>query len=230
MDEIKQEQIVNRTVVVIDVLRASSTIVTALAEGCPEIVPVETIGQALALRGDGVILAGERLGKPVPDFHLPNSPTAVRQANLQGKRLVLTTTNGTRAIHRAERAEALFIGCFLNATSCIQAALAQKRDVTLYCAGTRRGFSQEDALAAGCLAILARRIRPDATLCDLGEVCAAAFSHVQDSLGNQLLLTAAGRRLAAAGSADDVLFAGRIDRYPLVPEVKDGRIQAPPVS
>ncbi|MCK9909487.1 2-phosphosulfolactate phosphatase, partial [Microbacteriaceae bacterium K1510] len=97
VEEIRFEQISNRVVVILDVLRASSTIVTALANGFADVVPVETVGQAQACRGENTILAGERHCRKVSDFDYNNSPTALSKQNHQGKRLILTTTNGTRA-------------------------------------------------------------------------------------------------------------------------------------
>ncbi len=228
-DEIRHEQIVNRVVIMIDVLRASSTIVSALSAGFDEVLPVETIGQAYALRNEHTVLAGERHCKKIADFDYNNSPTALISSKHTGKRLVLTTTNGTRAIQHAEKADALLIGCLLNASACIQAALRLGLDLTLYCAGTRGQFAQEDGLAAGCMIHRAKQLVPQAQACDLGQILEAAYLHLADDLPNVLRQTATGRRLAQHFSAD-IRYCSQVDCQAIVPVVKERRILATPVS
>jgi 2-phosphosulfolactate phosphatase len=224
VEEIRFDQISNRVVVIIDVLRASSTIVTALATGLGEVIPVETIGQAHALRTNTTVLAGERHCRKIADFDHNNSPTELALAKHAGKRLILTTTNGTRAIQKAERAPVILIGCFLNATACIRQALTHHLDITLYCAGTRSEFALEDGLAAGLMVDLAKRDIPQLQTCDLSEALQASFLHFANRLSETMRQSTTGRRLAQHGCMDDIRYCSQVDLYGLVPIVKEKRI------
>ncbi|WP_134683160.1 2-phosphosulfolactate phosphatase [Brevibacillus migulae] len=222
--EIKLEQISNRVVIVIDVLRASSTIVTALHQGFEAVIPVETAGQALSLRNEASILAGERYCKKHPSFDLNNSPTSLFQQEYGGKHLILSTTNGTRAIQKADRAHAVLIGCLLNATSCMKHALTYRLDITLYCAGTREEFALEDGLAAGLMIEIAKQSVPQAQICDLGEALHATYLQLAPKLPELLADTTTGKRLVRHQFQKDILFCGQIDFCTIVPTVKEGRI------
>lgn len=224
VEEIRAEQITNRVVIVIDVLRASSTIVTALGNGFAAVVPVETIGQANALRTTDVCLAGERHCRKIPGFDFTNSPTELAAQTAAGRQLVLTTTNGTRAIQKAERAAHVLIGCFLNATACITHALSKQLDITLYCAGTRGEFALEDGLLAGLLISLAEKRVASLQLCDLGKALQASYLHLADRLPELLPLTTTGKRLVLHQLADDLAYCAQVDRYALVPYVTQKRI------
>ncbi|RNB58518.1 2-phosphosulfolactate phosphatase [Brevibacillus gelatini] len=226
VEEIRFDQISNHVVIVIDVLRASSTIVTALGNGFDCVIPVETIGQANSLRAADCLLAGERHCRKIPDFDCNNSPTEISATQTSGKRkrLVLTTTNGTRAIQKAERASALLIGCFLNATACIRHALSYHLDITLYCAGTRSEFALEDGLAAGLMIVQAQKALANIQTCDLGEALKGSYLYYADKLSEQLLKTTTGKRLVSHQFADDLRFCSQVDQFQLVPYVKDKRI------
>ncbi|WP_312108789.1 2-phosphosulfolactate phosphatase [Brevibacillus reuszeri] len=224
VEEIRFDQISNRVVIVIDVLRASSTIVTALGNGFLSVIPVETIGQANSLRTPDCVLAGERHCRKIPEFDCNNSPTEIAARNKSGSHLILTTTNGTRAIQKAERASTLLIGCFLNATACIKHALSHHLDITLYCAGTRSEFALEDGLAAGMMIVQAQNLKAHFQVCDLGEALKASYLHLRDKLVEQLLQTTTGKRLVQHHFAKDLHYCAQIDQYQLVPFVKEKRI------
>jgi len=224
VEEIRFDQISNHVVIVIDVLRASSTIVTALDSGFLSVVPVETIGQANLLRATDCLLAGERHCRKIPDFDCNNSPTELAARQNTGKQLILTTTNGTRAIQKAERATALLIGCFLNATACITHALTYNLDITLYCAGTRSEFALEDGLAAGLMIVLAHKRSARFHLCDLGEALKASYLYFSDRLTELLPQTTTGKRLVQHHFTEDVLYCAQVDRSRLVPYIKEKRI------
>lgn len=224
VEEIRFEQISNHVVIVIDVLRASSTIVTALGNGFASVLPVETIGQAHSLRTPTCTLAGERHCKKIPEFDYNNSPTQLARHPQKGGQLILTTTNGTRAIQKAERAPTLLIGCFLNATACMSYAYQQKLDITLYCAGSRSEFALEDGLSAGYMISLAQAKYPLLQVCDLGKALMASYLHLAESLAEVLTLTTTGKRLVQHQFTDDIAYCAQLDRYQLVPFVKERRI------
>lgn len=147
--------------VVFDVLRATSTFVTALANGTEAIIPVEEISEALAIRAKRpeVLLAGERDGLRIGanltggiEFDLGNSPREFTPEKVRGKTIVSTTTNGTRALRACAGAKCVFIGCFLNLEAVAKAVLERTpHHVLLVCAGTGEGMALEDVLAAGAL-------------------------------------------------------------------------------
>ncbi len=154
--DINERALKGKVVVVFDVLRATSTIVTALANGCRGVIPAEEIAEAeeiarsLKEPAENILLGGERGGERVPDFPHGNSPLGYTPEAVTGKVLVLTTTNGTRAIRRAGRdASVLFTGSLLNARAVARELRRLQVDVALVCAGANGHFSLEDALAAG---------------------------------------------------------------------------------
>lgn len=224
VDEVKVEEIKHKTVIVIDVLRASSTIVTALAHGAVEVIPVETIGQARHLQGDHLVFAGERYGKKVVGFPFTNSPTEMTTAPLNGNSLVLTTTNGTRAIQKSWKADSILISSFLNGIACAKMAMQLKRDVTILCSGSRQKFAFEDGLCAGYLLSYMVHQSPELLINDLGKALLAAYEYCKDQLPEILKTTATGRRLMTAGYEADILFCAQRDIYPFVPILKDESI------
>ncbi|WCN38679.1 2-phosphosulfolactate phosphatase [Aneurinibacillus uraniidurans] len=231
VEEIRHEQVAGRTVIVIDVLKAGSTIVTALDLGFASVLPVETIGQAQLLRKTpNVIFAGERHGKKISEFTYSNSPTELCTHKQPGQQLVLTTTDGTIAISKAARAAHLLIGCFLNAYACIEEALRRQLDITLYCAGTRQAFALEDGLAAGLMIEHARTLLPCVRICDLGIALAASYTHLASSLPDLLLETATGRRIAQQQGTADVLYCARLNTTSIVPMLQDKNLIAATIS
>ncbi len=139
--------------VVLDVLRATSTITTALEKGCRYVIPVAEVEEARALAKDNpkLILAGERGAVKLPGFQLGNSPLEFTPEKINGKEIVLTTTNGTGTIKAAaEKAKLVLIGSFLNARAVAKEA-AKHSNILFACAGTNGRFSMDDTLAAGLI-------------------------------------------------------------------------------
>ncbi len=148
-----------RTVLAVDVLRATSAAVAACEAGCRRVVPVPDEAAAEALRdGAGVVLAGERGGNPIPGFDLGNSPDEFTRARVEGRTVVLTTTNGTAAMMRAATGAAAGLAALTNVTAAAGWARDQGRDVTILCAGDNGAFSLEDAVCAGLGAEAARAL------------------------------------------------------------------------
>src|SRR5213080_2360199 len=133
------------TVLVIDVLRASTTIITALSNGCDAIVPVadpqDARRRATEARNGSALVAGERQGEPIPGFDLSNSPVEFQSPHVRGKTVYFTTSNGTRALLASRAADAIGIAALVNVTAAATWAAAAGRAVTIVCAGShgRRG-------------------------------------------------------------------------------------------
>lgn len=229
VNESRQDQLLGRTVIVIDVLRMSSTIITAFINGSSEISPIETSGQAYAMKDDDTLLVGERFCKKIKGFDLSNSPTELINTPLQGKKIVLSTTNGTNAIHKAVKGDVVLIGSFLNGSAVAQKALEFKKDITLFCAGTRNMFALEDALCAGYI-ISYLLTHCDIECSDLGKMLYAAYEHLKHNLNNIIPKTVTGTRLQQLGLNQDVQYCIQQDISSIVPYLKNERIFVHPNS
>src|SRR3954462_9477213 len=178
--EVDEKDLVGSTVVVIDLLRATSTICQALASGAREVVPFLEIDDALAAakgldRAD-IVLGGERRGGKIPGFDVGNSPAEYTPHVVGGKRVFITTTNGTRAMHHARLASRVVLGCFLN-LSVVVASVKNATEIDILCAGTDGGETGEDILAAGSMVHLlcqADAFSPLITISETATVVGAA--------------------------------------------------------
>ncbi|MFW6043344.1 MAG: 2-phosphosulfolactate phosphatase, partial [Marinilabiliaceae bacterium] len=166
--EIRSSDVKDKTVVVIDVLRATSVMVTALHNGASKVVPVLTTEAAFEYRkrsGYDVLLAGERNSDRIDGFDHGNSPLDMTEKTVKGKTIVITTTNGTRAINESLEAADIFVAAFLNADATVR-ALDGVEEVVLVCSGSNGGFTMEDTLCAGLMANSLALKNPDALLTD----------------------------------------------------------------
>lgn len=218
-----------RTVVVIDVLRATSTILEALVNGAQAVVPVDSVeiavSKAQEIGRDQAILCGERDTRPIAGFHMGNSPLEFTPERVAGKTLVMTTTNGTRALVLGGTGARCVVGSFLNA-SAVAEAVADDSSVLLLCAGREGRFALEDALCAGAVA---RRIRSHhgrrgIRYNDAARTAMLLARRYEGSLFDVLRRTAAGRRLAELGRFSDIEHCARADLHPRVPVVRERRV------
>lgn len=218
----------DRAAVVVDVLRATTTLVAACAAGCARIVPVADRDAALAAAAQypagEVLLAGERGGAMIPGFDLGNSPIEYVPERVAGRTLVFTTTNGTEAMLHARRAPAAATAALVNVAGAARWALEQGRDLTVLCAGERRAFSLEDAVCAGLvvgcvLAELASADLTDAALAAmrLGELYAGRLDRLA-------VESEWGRKLARQGRIADLDACLKLGTSALVPVFDDGVI------
>src|SRR6476660_3958617 len=153
--EVSEDALAGSCVVVIDLLRATSTICQALASGAREVVPFLEIDEALAAAKDAnrleIVLGGERSGGKIPGFDVGNSPAEYTPQVVAGTRVFITTTNGTRAMHHVRQASRVVLGCFLNLSAVVASIKGEPR-IDILCAGTDGSETGEDALAAGSVA------------------------------------------------------------------------------
>lgn len=147
-DLYKQEY---ESVVVIDVLRATSAICTAFEHGAESVIPVRNIEEALEYKEKGFIVGAERNGKVVEGFEFGNSPYDYMNENVKGQSIVLTTTNGTKAIHKAAKTHRVFIASFLNLQAVIDFLIREPQDVLLLASGWQGKFNLEDSICAGAI-------------------------------------------------------------------------------
>lgn len=209
--------------VVIDVLRATTTIVHALAAGCKSIRPCTEVEEARQIAGEmrvgKSLLGGERNGSPLPGFDLGNSPGEYTMEICQGRTLVLTTTNGTRTLLRAAEAERVLIAAFVNFSAVCEQLRHEKRPVHIICAGSTGEISLEDTLLAGGLVDYLCEIA-DVRLNDSARLAWDCFDNQGSILLETLQLSQAGMALRDLGYELDIRAAAMIDRYLLVPELR----------
>ena len=221
-----------KTVAVIDTLRSMSTIITALASGCNQVIPVEEIEQAMELKTtmsqNSPILGGERNIMPLPGFDLGNSPMEYTEDMVKGRTLILTTTNGTRAIHAAKDAHKIFIAGMINGGSVASGILRQGRDAVLLCAGTGGYFTLEDVLTAGYIIYRALHFNSnqEMELDDLGRVALRLYESAKDNLLDALEDSDYTRSLIRAGYAKDIEYCLKRDIAKVLPVCRDGQITA----
>jgi len=215
--EAVSDDLLQKTVIVIDVLRATSSMATAIEHGARRIIPAETVRQATRMRPEGGMLGGERNGKKIPGFDFGNSPIEYAGEFVRGATIVMSTSNGTRAIRKSLRAGRLLAGAILNASACARAALSFGKDVRIVCAGTGDRFCLEDGLGAGLILHEMLSLKSDLEVGDFGQAMRCAFLHVKDYLEEALFQCHNGIRLARLGFADDVRFCARPNVYKTVP-------------
>ncbi|MFD2611866.1 2-phosphosulfolactate phosphatase [Paenibacillus gansuensis] len=223
VNEAVSEELLHKTVIAIDVLRATSTITAALENGSTGVLPVETVQQARTLQDRGDVLGGERYCRKIAGFHLGNSPLEYTSQEIQGRRVILTTTNGTRALHKAHKASHVLAGCLRNAAACAKAAIRLGRDTVILCAGTKDEFSLEDGLCAGLITEHILQARSGALeVNDLGLALRAAYLHSSGKLTETLLASSNGRRLLKIGYKADVVYCAEANVSNLVPILEQG--------
>lgn len=225
-------EVAGRSVFVVDVLRTTTVICAALFHGARGVVPVGGVEEASRLAQtlgpEDVLLVGERNSEPIEGFALGNSPLEMTEAQVRGKTLVMTTSNGTAALLAAQGAAEVYVAAAANlsvAGARAQEILAARKELVILCAGKELQFGLDDGYAAGRLALAAlggRRRRKG-----LNDGALAALDLVRRygvRWDRPLVLSAAGRQLAALGRNADVHDAARQDAYPVLPVLHDRRI------
>lgn len=211
-------------VVVVDVLRASSSIIVALAQGAEGIIPVKTVREAreICKKHPSFVLAGERRGIQPPGFDYGNSPVAFSRVNLDVKCLVLTTTSGTMAIAQAKGAKHVLIGAFLNARSVAESAFRMAAEegcgITLALSGKRGGFSLEDFLGAGAIVDY---FPGDIVPSDAAQAAFLAYREAKDSLLDVVKRGSHGKYLASIGFEEDIDLCTQLSKYSIVPYLRN---------
>lgn len=213
---IRHFEIKDKVVVVIDILRATSTICTALAHGASKVIPVSSLDALKAYAGLGHILGAERDGKNVDGFEYGNSPFDYMDEGIKGSTIVLTTTNGTKAIDLSKDASIIIAGAFLNLSSIIGFITSIKQDVILFCAGWKDQYSLEDSLMAG--AIIHNVKRDFEVISDLAHSTSLLYNSAKDNLLQTMQNGAHFKRLEKLGIQKDLEYCVQIDEIELVPK------------
>jgi 2-phosphosulfolactate phosphatase len=208
--------------VVIDVLRATTVIVQALAVGCRAVIPCSEIDEAkrsAAGHGGRVLMGGERLGKQIRGFDLGNSPGEYTAKLCKNATVVLTTTNGTRALLRAAEADRVLVGAFVNFSAVCEQLRTDARPVHVVCSGTDGAVSLEDTLLAGAFVDFLSE-SGEVTLNDAARLAWDGFENHGRCLLGALEIGAGGQRLRSLGYNADIRAAAQVDRFAIVPELR----------
>ena len=226
-------EVAGRTVFVIDILRATTTICAALANGARSVIPTATGDEAVRLAhsiGGDVLLAGERDCVRMPGFALGNSPLEMTREAVQGRPIIQSTTNGTRALLAVQHAKAVYAAAAVNlsvAAERLHEAAEAGEPVLVVCAGRGGGFSLDDAYCGGRLIFAALGPRPPRRL--LGDAAIASLALARRFGADwvrPLRTSDAGRELHRRGFDQDIEEAARMDAYPVLPHFHDRRLTA----
>ena len=202
-------------VVVIDILRATSSMVYGIDNGAEAIIPVAQVEECLAYADKGFLLAAERNGEVVAGYDFGNSPFSYTSDKVAGKTVVLTTTNGTKALHLARKAHQVVIGSFLNLESLCSWLKMQDRDVLLLCAGWKDQFNLEDTIFAGAVV---QQLRSSFALSDDASVAAEdLYILAKDNLRAYVGKSSHSNRMVALNIEEDVQFCLQLNICTAIP-------------
>lgn len=229
--EISSADASGRVVAIIDVLRWSSTVAAALANGARNVIPFEEPDEVVRRGKDfergTVRLAGERRSLPIPGFDLGNSPAEFTREAVEGKTVLTTTTNGTKALLAVQGARDVVIASYVNfsaALAMLRAAARAGADVALVCAGRDRHTSLEDAACAGRFVRHITRRLANADIGDAARACTIIERRYGDDLQRLFGDSEHGRGLVAAGLGADLEVCAQVDAFPVLPVYQDRQI------
>jgi 2-phosphosulfolactate phosphatase len=228
-EEIKNRRLSDKLIIVIDVLRASSTIVTALAYGCRGLVPVLSPEQAKEkaqqFKKEEVLLGGEREGIKIKGFDLGNSPREYQKEIVEDRIIIFSTTNGVKTLERVRGAFRIIIASFLNLQATFNYCSNFQGDILLACAGKEGYFSLEDTVCAGMLINSLRDIYSDTCQeVDANLTAQVLYKKFGNNILEMLRKSQHGRYLESIGLRKDLEFCSQLDIFNIVPIFRDGLI------
>jgi 2-phosphosulfolactate phosphatase len=211
-----------KLVIVVDILRATSCMVTAIAHGVDHIIPFDNLEQCNAMKAQGYLTAAERDGKQIEGFDFGNSPFTFQDTGLAGKQIAVTTTNGTACIKKSEGAKEIGIGAFLNLRAVAAYIRTTKSDVVIACSAWKGKPNAEDTLFAGALIELLPELDHESDNC---LVALTLWKAAKESPTTFINETTHVKRLHKLGITDDIEFCMQQDVYPIMLLIKEGQIQ-----
>ncbi|NLY42527.1 MAG: 2-phosphosulfolactate phosphatase [Clostridiaceae bacterium] len=228
-DDVKVEKIRGKVAIVIDAFRATSTVITALWNGCKGVIPAYDIEQAKAkaiqLPPGQYLLGGERNAVMIEGFDLGNSPLEYRSKEIIGKYVILTTTNGTKALHHGSSASKVITAGFLNGEAVVEHILKNSfQDIVIICAGTEGNFSMEDILCAGKIINDLLNKTKDMQCNDLAVAAQNLYQNNKRDMEGLLRRTYHYNKLVSLGFKQDIDYCLQEDICPIIPLFANGVI------
>jgi 2-phosphosulfolactate phosphatase len=233
--QVKDDLLIGSDVVLIDVLRSTTTICYALSEGALRVLPVADQGEATSfvevLDRDKLVLGGEKDGRPIQGFDLGNSPLEYNEANVGGRNVVLRTSNGTQALKRMRHLPGVLITAFVNLSAVVKRLLESERDLVICCAGSRDQFCLEDSVCAG---MLVKRLQAglsgrEIELNDAALVGRILYDRYKDDLHQCLKQSTHGRFLSSLNQCRDLEYCAEADALDLLPIFVKDQITLNPI-
>ncbi|HGE71466.1 TPA: 2-phosphosulfolactate phosphatase [Candidatus Poribacteria bacterium] len=219
--------IYDKSVLIVDILRATSTIVTAIENGASYLIPVNTPEEAFKLYeqlNKNAILGGEIEGKRIKGFHLGNSISEYTSSIVKGKAIIMRTTNGTRAINACKSAKNLVIGCFLNKTACCRYIIELGCDILIVCSGKEGSFGIEDAVFAGACVNVFGQLMSNIEKTDSALACEMMYQQSKSDILGLLRKSEHGKYLINISLEDDLILCAKEDISTVVPIYFEGKI------
>lgn len=216
---IPQFELQGKRVVVIDVLRATSSMCVAFQHGAKEIIPVGSVDDAMKYRAKGYLVGAERNGMAIAEFDFGNSPFSFMTDNVKDAKIAISTTNGTQAIVAAHDADEIWIGSFLNLDQLVKELLAQPKDLICLCAGWKNKFNLEDTLLSGAIVDLLLKSGVYTTDCDSSVASQLLYSEAKTDLFKFLDRSAHRKRLAALKIEKDIEYCLTPNQCSVVPKM-----------
>lgn len=223
--DIKQHDLSDGICIVLDIFRATTSIVTAMANGCNAILPVSKIEDAHSLgkQINSPLFAGERQSIKIEGFDFGNSPYDFSTDKVQNRTIIMTTTNGTKAIQATEGSYLTLIGSFINAAAVCKQARQYGKDIVIVCAGTEQHFSLEDALCAGLLVHILSE-EEDSIMTDAALGARVMYDGAKSSIIAVASNSKNGKRLCDIDRVNDIEYCLQLNTVSVVPRYNNGKI------
>lgn len=225
LNYIDEDEIKGKTVVIIDVLRATSVITSALKNGAKEVVVAVEIEEAMKFKNNESILGGERKGLKIEGFDLSNSPLEYKRESVYGKRIIITTTNGTKAINRSIGAANIYIGSMLNGEAVAKRIANEGRDTIIICSGTYGKFSLDDFICAGKI-IYGISNKTEVEMDDFAATSFMAYRDNKNDILSYVRMAKHFKYLDSIGYGEDIKYCFTEDITDIVPYYTEGLIKA----
>ena len=224
----QEEDLRGKSAVIIDILRATSSMTTAISNGAKKIIPVEDMSDAVKIAHtmdtNDYLLCGEKNGVKIEGYHLGNSPLEYTPEVIQDKTLIFNTTNGTKAIKKANLANSIYLGAFLNQQSILDALAEHDDEVVLICSGWRGRLALEDTLFAGSLLYhLFDGKLPQKTK-DGVKIAFGLFEKFMDNIEDTIGGSDHAHRLNKLVPENDIPFCCKVNKFDVLPGMRDGLI------
>ena len=212
---------IDKIVVIIDVLRASSTINTILYNRAQLVKPIEKLEECKKLKDHGYIIMAERMGKKVEGFDFGNSPSKINKSEFKGEKVALSTSNGTRAILKTKKSKISLIGSFLNMGVVIDYINKENRDTLLLCSGWKGSRNLEDTLCAGGIISGLKNFEINS---DTGLIAKELYESSKDNILETMMKSSHAKRLSSYDNIIDIKFCSEKDTQPIIPFLKEEKL------